>query len=300
MTSAAFYDAFANVLVSHDLMHALYRDPERVRTKYGLSAEELRLLCSARRRDVFLSHAIVKSKRFRALELMLPESRRVLAEYDGDELLSGYVDDVLLRSDVDMLHAVTQARDFVSWLERRPAEVLPAGLLDLARFELTMLDLSGDQAAAFAARDRSPYHAAPARATALDADDRTCLVLCADARVQTFGIDVLALPAEVSLAALAAVADRPGGVLFRKLWGTRLPECFRVGTATAELLRLCDGRRTVDDVLTIVAADRPAVRARARVVLRDLTEQRVVRVSQPAATSGASSSEDRTCVSVPS
>jgi hypothetical protein len=298
MITPAFYEAFANVLASHDLMHALYRDPDRVRTKYALSAEELRLLCSASPAGVHLSQSIVRGKRLRALELMLPQSRRVLGEFDGDRLLAAYLDDVLLRSDVDMLHAVTHARDFVSWLQRQPADGLPAGLLDLARFELTVLDLSGDPAAAIVARDRSSVQTGPVHVRGFGIDDNPCFVLAADVRAEAFDIDVLALPAEVSMASLCAVTHRPGGVLFRKVWGTRLPVCFRIGVATAEMLRLCDGRRAVVDVLTIVVGDEPSQRSRALTVLQRLTDQAFVHVSAPTATVTTLPSEDQSCVSV--
>jgi hypothetical protein len=267
MTSPAFFTAYARLLVSHEMLHELHDEPERLGAAYGLTPEELALLRSATPANVHLTQGMVRAKRHVALELMLPRTMALLAEFDRYALVGSYVDDALPRDDIDLTRAVTQGRDFVRWLTARTGQI-PAGLSELARFELLVADLAGDHAAAIAARQK-----AAAGAAALTSASRP--VLTADARAQTYGFDVLALSGEVTLGELAAAERAPAGVLVRKVWERPKPLMYRVGSAVVKMLALCDGAHTVEAVLDRVG-DTADLRARAFDALCGLAEMTVL------------------------
>jgi hypothetical protein len=267
MTSTAFFAAYARLLVSHEMLHELRDEPERLRAEFGLTADEIALLRSATPANIHLTQGMVRAKRHVALELMLPRTMALLAEFDRYALVGTYVDDVLPRDDVDLTRAVTQGHDFVRWLTARTGHI-PAGLADLASFELLVADLAGDHAAALAAR-----HRASAEPVALTPASRP--VLTADSRAATFGFDVLALSGEVTLAELAAVERAPAGVLVRKRWERPKPLLYRIGPSVVAMLSACDGTHTVDDLLDRVA-DTADLRARAADALQGLAEMTVL------------------------
>jgi len=275
MIGPAFYEAYANVLVSQSLLIALYRDPDRIRTTYGLTADELELLRSASPGTIALSQGIIRAKRHGVLEQSLPQTMAVLREFDDYRLVGTYVDDALRRPDLDMLRPATHGTDFVADLTRQQARI-PPRLLDLARFELAIADLRGDHAAASAARDK----AVTADAGGADLGGQARPWMTADVRVVAASIDVLALPAETTLAALAAAPSRPGGVLLRKVWDQPRPLFHRIGVATVELLLRCDGRHTVDQLLDQVAGDDAGHREGALATLRGLAGLTVLSVTR--------------------
>jgi hypothetical protein len=285
VTTPAFYTALANVLVSHDLLRALHRDPDRVAREYGLSPAELELLRSAPPAGVHLSQRMIRAKRFTAVEFLMPQAARLLAEWDDYLTLSRYVDDVLRRPDVDMLRAVTQGTDLLAWLAREDPPGLPPRLVELARFELTVAELSADPAAGAAARARAaapePPTTVPASPAGLSVRDGGRPRTAADVRLLEVTYDVLALPAHVTFEALAEAGPGPGAVLLRKLWQVRAPDCYRLGTATAALLRHCDGTRTAGEVVDAVTAGRPELRTAALAALDRLTAEGVVTSTDP-------------------
>jgi hypothetical protein len=271
MTSPAFFAAYARLLVSHDMLHELQDDPERVRAAHGLTADELALLRSATPANVHLTQGMVRAKRHVSLEMMLPRTMALLAEFDRYALVGSYVDDVLPRDDVDLTRAITQGHDFVRWLTARAGR-LPAGLADLARFELLVADLAGDHAAAIAARQRAG--AAPVTLTGASRP-----VLTADTRARTYDIDVLDLPGEVTLGELAAARRGPAGVLVRKVWERPKPLLYRVGPALVEVLARCDGTHTVVALLDH-AGDTAERRERAVGALRGRAEMTVLSTAE--------------------
>nr|WP_296074935.1 hypothetical protein [uncultured Actinoplanes sp.] len=271
MSSPAFFAAYARLLVSHEMLHELHDEPERLRVAHGLTPAELTLLRSATPANVHLTQGMVRAKRHVALELMLPRTMALLAGFDRYALVGSYVDDVLPRDDVDLTRAVTQGHDFVRWLTAHAGRI-PAGLSDLARFELLVADLAGDHVAAIVARRRAA--AGPVTLTAASRP-----VLTADCRAETYGIDVLALSGEVTLAELAAAGRSPAGVLVRKVWERPKPLLFRVGPAVVAMLSCCDGTRTVEAVLDRVG-DTPELRARAFDALRGLAEMTVLSTAE--------------------
>lgn len=297
MTSVAFYEAFANVLVSHDLLHALRDHPETVRAKYALTEPELALLRSATPDALHLSQHMVRAKRAVALELLLPQTVRVLEEHDGGATLSRYVDDVLCRSDVDILRAVTHGHDFVRWLAEQPDERRPVGLIDLARFELAVADLGVDPAAAEAALRRVQAPDGPAGP--IEADPRAYPMLAADVRVVLLHCDVLALPNPVHLSDLAARITEGHGLLLRKIWNVRSPACHRLGIASVELLRRCDGRTPVEDVVAAVVGADPAARARARHVVSRAAAESIVHLCPAEAGERSPNGEEASCEFAP-
>src|SRR3954447_12809345 len=126
MSSTAFFAAYARLLVSHEMLHELQAEPERLRVAHGLTAEELALLRSATPANIHLTQGMVRAKRHVALELMLPRSMALLAEFDRYKLPASYVGGALPRDDIDLTRAVTQGRDFVRWLTARAGQI-PAG-----------------------------------------------------------------------------------------------------------------------------------------------------------------------------
>jgi hypothetical protein len=286
MTTPAFYTALANVLVSHDLLRALHRDPERVARRYGLCAAELELLRSAPPAGVHLTQRMIRAKRFTAVEFLMPQAARLLAEWDDYLTLSRYVDDVLPRPDVDMLRAVTQGTDLLAWLAREDPPGLPPRLVELARFELTVAELAADPAAGAAARTGAAATAevrttVPAAPAGLSTPDWGRPRLAADTRLLELSYDVLALPAHVTFEALAAAGPGTGAVLLRKRWQVRAPDCYRLGAATAALLRHCDGTRTAGQVVDAVTADRPELRTAALAALDRLAAEGAVTPTDP-------------------
>jgi hypothetical protein len=268
MTGSAFYEAYANVLVSHDLQDRLRHAPESVRRRFGLTPEELTLLCSAAPQHLHLSMHMSQGKRVAVLERMLPRTVRLLAEHDGGRTLSSYVADALRRPDVDMLRAVTHGHDFLAWLDRQPPDRLPTGLSDLARVEVAIADVRVESTAG--EQDR------PDPAPSSRPDGPRYPALAPGVRVVAVGCDVLRLSTEPSLAELATVVGRPGGVLLRSVGGTGRPVCHRLGAATTELLRRCDGRRSVDAVVEAVVSTGMPDQDAARAVLRRAVDESLV------------------------
>ncbi|GIF50416.1 hypothetical protein DFJ67_5746 [Asanoa ferruginea] len=266
MTSPAFYAAYANILVSHQLQETLRREPESLRSLYGLTADELVLLSSASPRSLHLSLHMLQAKRVVLLEQMLPQTLKLLQEHDAGRTLFEYVADAMRRPDVDMLRAVTHGHDFVAWLDRRVGW-LPAGVADLARLEVAVAGLPPVSTA-----EGCEEHPA-AEALGTKVFPELLPGLC----VITVGCDILGLPARPSLADLSSIEQRPGGVLLRRDARSGRPACHRLGVITARLLSRCDGRSSLDAVVA-VAGSTPSARRDAREVLHRAAQQSLIRL----------------------
>jgi hypothetical protein len=266
MTGPAFYAAYANILVSHELQDTLRRDPESLRSRYGLSADELVLLTSASPRSLHMSLHMLQAKRVVLLEKMLPQTLRLLQDHDAGRTLFDYVADAMRRPDVDMLRAVSHGHDFVAWLDRRAGR-LPPGVADLARLEVAVAGLPP----ASTAEGCEEHPAIGAFAT--NVFPELLPGLC----VITVGCDILGLPARPSLADLSSIEQRPGGVLLRRDGRSGRPACHRLGVMTAQLLSRCDGRSSLDAVVA-VAGGTPSARRNAREVLHSAAHQSLIRL----------------------
>ncbi|GAA1852284.1 hypothetical protein [Asanoa iriomotensis] len=273
MTSPAFYAAYANILVSHELQDLLRREPESVRSRYGLSADEIVLLTSASPRSLHLSLHMLQAKRVVLLEQMLPQTLRLLQEHDAGRTLFDYVADAMRRPDVDMLRAVTHGHDFVSWLDSRTAGQLPAGVADLARLEVAVAGLpplsSAEGGEGGEGGEERPATGALTEKVFPELLPGLCVI--------TVGCDLLGLPARPSLADLSSIEQRPAGVLVRRDARSGRPAFHRLGVMTAGLLSRCDGRSSLDAVVAM-AGGTPSARRGARDVLHRAAQQSLIRL----------------------
>ncbi|WP_343951812.1 hypothetical protein [Nonomuraea longicatena] len=223
-------EALAAVLSSERELALLRADPERLRRRYALTEGELAMVMSARSPgSEVTSRGVVRLVRS-ALEACVPVT---VAEVGRDAGLWAEFVSVTVRRPppVGVRVGVSEARQLAAWLEGRGL----GGLGCYARYELAKAELL---------RERS----APAGSG--------WPLLSPAVRLVEFEVDVTAGP---------PLRGLPVRRTFAVLQRVRDPACvrtYRISEATAELLRLCDGSRDVEQVVAAAGGQARAMLAR--------------------------------------
>jgi hypothetical protein len=222
-------EALAAVLSSERELALLRADPERLRRRYALTEGELAMVTSARPVGSEVTRGVVRLVRS-ALETCVPVT---VAEVGRDTGLWEEFVSVTVRRPppVGPRVGVSEARQLARWLEGRGL----AGLGCYARYELAKAELLRERSAP--AGSGWPLLSPAARLVEFDVD-------------VTAGPPLRGLPVRRTFAVLQRVRD---------------PACvrtYRISEATAELLRLCDGSRDVEQVVAAAGGQARAMLAR--------------------------------------
>ncbi|MFF3018949.1 hypothetical protein [Streptomyces sp. NPDC057939] len=237
-------DVLAALLTGAPLTVAELRaDPEGLRRRYGLSAEDLALISrvpdAAYARvagDVAEKHRVVIALALPGtVTEVLARHRAVLLEYVSGTVRPAHPD--------DPVGAVRSATAFLEFAEGR----LPSGLLAFGRFELERYRLGLDEVAVQAARHW--YETGRQQVAALDAEavERGVPVVPATVVVIDLDHDVTAPGAP------GTVPSVPVSVALQRTWQEPV-RAFRLDSGTRELLRKCDGTRTGEQAASAAGA----------------------------------------------
>ncbi|MFB7055330.1 hypothetical protein ACFCXT_19660 [Streptomyces vinaceus] len=227
-------DALAALLASPLLTAAeLHDDPEAVRARFGLSAQELALLAGVPdeaydrvARDVAAKHRLVVAQ-------AMPETVTEVTEHHR-ELLEDYLTGTARRPHPD--DPVGTERAAEAFLEHAAGRI-PAGLAEFGRFELERFRMRRDEIASDAARYWHETGARQQRELGEAWLDHGVPVVPATVLVVAYGHDVTAPDAP------ALIPDVPVTVALQRVWREPV-RTFRLEPGTRDLLALCDGTRT--------------------------------------------------------
>lgn len=232
MSDGSFQAALAALLVSRDERTLLLREPDRLRERFDLSADEVRLLAAASHARIELSAWTVASKRLEFLGRALPTALAMLGARCHDPRLMEFVERCPpLDVTEDGNRIVAEGRRFLDYLERELPPWAPEHVRDVARFELMRQTLVFSTDASVAAAQGARQQDERRRGGVPTGR----FVLGVHVAVDRFDCDVVAAVHELrTTGAVAPVPGRTAVALRKTPAGPVLP--YRLGEATYELL----------------------------------------------------------------
>ncbi|MEU6213357.1 hypothetical protein ABZ891_26085 [Streptomyces sp. NPDC047023] len=249
-------DALAALLASPLLTAAeLHEDPEAVRARFGLSADDLELLARVPDETYARVALDVAAKHRLVVAQAMPETvTEVTARHRS--VLEQYVTGTERRPHPDdPVGAERAAEAFLAYAAGR----IPAGLVEFGRFELERFRLRRDEIAADAARHWHENASRPEHRTVEEGIEHGVPVVPATVLVVSYAYDVTAPEAPAHL------PEVPVTVALQRVWREPV-RTFRLEDGTRDLLALCDGTRTAQRA----AAEAGAHPSQAGAVLRSL------------------------------
>lgn len=264
MSAGNLQAALARVLVDDQVLRSLHDDPEALRARFGLTADQLAVLRGLDARRVELTARVGRAKRLDFLGRGLPATLRALQLAGQHATLHDFVRETWAPVETAAIsRALSESRRFARYLARRSAEAkaepgLPPWVPDLAAFEIVKLELlSSSEASAWAQRSRrSTSGADGAVHTGLGAGGGPMVVLGRHVRVVSFSYDVIALSEKVQTGSPVGVLPEPTTVTVVKRRQRPLLMTYRTGEAAAALLRYCAEPRRLAEVLALHGDDR--------------------------------------------
>jgi hypothetical protein len=226
-------EAIAAIVALPDAKAQLNRDPGAFQLRYGLTSAELDALRRASPLGFQLVNNEHRTARLETLQAILPRTLRLLRPAPSS-LLAPYMDRVAWKT----TSIPGEARRLLQWLEENGG--LDPALLDLVRYEILLYELAEDHAAsryAIAHRGSGPS------VRPLASSDRPGRSPAA--RIASFEHDVTATPPTPLAQPLHLLA-----VKSPDRWG---PRVYRLSTEAMKLLLLCDGERTLAEVIAQAA-----------------------------------------------